>query len=183
MKSVIIDPSLLRKMVVSNVETGIIFWAKRERSNFHSDKDWKTWNTRFAGKQAFNTASMGYRIGHFQGRMIQAHKVIWALANGVWPVYPEQIDHINGDRSDNRLANLRLVSPSANRRNMRRPAHNTSGHVGVYWNRQRSAWQAQASDGKKTVCLGRFTTVEEAVAARLSYNETNGFHVNHGRSK
>lgn len=65
-----------------------------------------------------------------EGRRILAHRLAWFYVYGVWPT--AHIDHINGDPSDNRIANLRDVTHATNQQNRRRPAkHNSSGYLGV----------------------------------------------------
>lgn len=105
----------------------------------------------------------GYRNVHFQGRLCLEHRVIWFLYYGVWP--KSEIDHINGDRGDNRITNLRLATRSENGQNRKMPANNSSGHKGVTWVRSRKMWQAAINTGHKPKFLGRFATREEAAAA------------------
>lgn len=104
----------------------------------------------------------GYRTVLFRGRRHLEHRVAWFLHYGEWP--NQQIDHINGNPSDNRIVNLRLATPSENSRNRGKPPHNTTGFKGV--SRQRGRYQAliRIDDGKNKF-LGSFTTPEEASAA------------------
>lgn len=108
------------------------------------------------------------------------HRVIWEEANG--PI-PEgmSIDHINGDTKDNRLENLRCVTHSDNLKNCRRRPDNKSGVTGVRWEKERSKWAVQVRSQGKAIYLGRYTDWFDAVCARMSANNTYGFHANHGR--
>ena len=82
---------------------------------------------------------------------------------GAWP--KDQIDHVNGDRSDNRFCNLREATNSQNQANRRCEATSTSGVKGVSWDRRCRRWQAQISINGKPKHLGGFTSKEEAARA------------------
>lgn len=168
-----------------NFDTGKLFWQPRPVEMFRGTSQSplhrsRIWNTKFAGKEAFTAlTSNGYRCGRIFDRTYLAHRVIWLLATGQWA--DDTIDHINGDQLDNRLENLRAVSMAENNRNLRRPTHNTSGVVGVVWNRLNRKWMAQISQGVQTKYLGSFDKFEDAVAARKAAEIERGFHANHGR--
>lgn len=74
-------------------------------------------------------------------------------------------DHINGNGLDNRRANLRACTHAGNMQNKRRPANNTSGYKGVYWDSHGKKWRAQIKAGGKSQYLGGFDTPEEAARA------------------
>ena len=106
----------------------------------------------------------GYLQIRVQGRLHKAHRLAWLYVYGTWP--KDQIDHINRNRSDNRIANLRDVTQKQNMQNASKYSHNTSGHPGVHWRSDRAKWWALiASDGQKHY-LGCYNTIEEAVSAR-----------------
>lgn len=93
-----------------------------------------------------------------------------------------QIDHINGDTSDNRAVNLREVTNQDNHKNMKRHKGNKSGHTGVYWNTAVHKWQAYiAVDGKQKY-LGIYDDVKDAAKVRKEAEIKYGFHKNHGRT-
>ena len=94
-------------------------------------------------------------------RDIKLHRLVWLFGNGAWPRGP--LDHVNGDRSDNRLCNLRESTPALNNQNHHglRP-DNTSGIKGVYWDKRRSVWCAQISVNRKHIYLGQFDDKEDA---------------------
>lgn len=109
-----------------------------------------------------------------------AHRVAWLLIHGKWPEH--QIDHINGNPSDNRLINLREVNNQENHKNMKRHKGNKSGYTGVYWNTAVNKWQAYICiDGVQTY-LGVFDDVEEAAKVRADAEEMAKYHKNHGRT-
>ena len=90
-----------------------------------------------------------------------------------------EIDHINGDRYDNRIINLKEATTSENNRNRRITDRNTSGYVGVV--KQGDKWYAYIKvDGKK-IHLGTYNTKDEAIQARKQAEKKYGFHENHGK--
>lgn len=174
------SPELLRQLLHYEPETGKLFWRNRSLEMFPDRRSANTWNARFAGSEAFTAVeSKGYLFGSIFGAKYRAHRVIWALETGNWPV--EQIDHINGARDDNRIVNLREVSNAENGRNRRRPDANTSGVVGVYWNRARGKWLTRIIIDGRQHYLGLFVDFDEAVAVRKAAEAAQGFHENHGR--
>ena len=122
--------------------------------------------------------SEGYFQGKFQGRYYRAHRIIWRLQTGE---SPDVIDHINGDRTDNRWANLRNVSWIENARNSAAPSCNLSGVAGVSFNRRHSSWRAYITVDRRLIHLGTFKEKAAAIAARRVAEVKHGFHVNHGR--
>ena len=117
-----------------------------------------------AGDVAGCRGGRGYLRIQLQGRKYQAHRLAWLYIHGEWP--NDQIDHINRDRSDNRIDNLREVTNKQNHQNKSKYSNNTSGHPGVYWHKQNSKWQAKIEHNQKQIHLGYFTNIEEALSAR-----------------
>lgn len=109
---------------------------------------------------------LGYRNLRIDRRGYLAHRVAWLFVNGEWP--PGEIDHINGDRADNRISNLRLASDAENRRNSKRPVSNTSGVKGVSWCKKKKMWHAGIKYNYRTINLGYFDDVNEAGRAYQS---------------
>jgi hypothetical protein len=171
------DIETLKKLFTWNAETGSLVWKERPTEMFGRHQDWVTWNKRFAGKEALNHVCAGYCFGGIFGRVFRKHRVLWALEHGEWP---DNIDHINGNGLDNRLANLRSVPQSVNTKNMRLSKRNKSGVIGVAWIPRLKKWEAKLSSGGKFVYLGLHSKKEDAIAARLEANAQHGFHANHG---
>lgn len=118
----------------------------------------------------------GYRKVHIDGQYHSEHRVVWLLVNGESPEYPKfEIDHINGDRSDNRIENLRKVTKSTNQRNAGRRVSNTSGVHGVNWKAGANRWVARIWNGPRHVFLGQFKTLHEAQIARKAAERVLGF--------
>jgi hypothetical protein len=164
----------LRKLLAYDPDTGDLKWLTR--------RDVKaSWNTRYAGHPALACVHEdGYRKGRIHRKLFRAHRVAWALHHGRWPEL--DLDHINGNRSDNRIANLREVTRVENQRNMRLPSDNKSGVIGVYWNTARRKWVAEIRDaGGKKRHLGVFEDIEAAAAARRAAEQAAGYHENHGK--
>lgn len=134
---------------------------------------------RVAGKPAGWINKQGYAYLCINGRSFRAHRVAWAIYYGSWP--KGQIDHINGDRSDNSITNLRMVNNADNAKNQCLRVNNTSGATGVTWSKQRNLWQAQIVRNGKLKSLGHYTDKNDAIAARKTAEQEMGFHKNHGR--
>lgn len=105
----------------------------------------------------------GYLTAAVDGQEYLQHRLAWLWVHGVLP--SEGMDHINGVRSDNRLANLRLANKAENAQNKRMQRNNSSGHIGVSWRANRGHWLAQISVCGKHHYLGGYKTIEAAVEA------------------
>lgn len=172
------SPETLRKLLRYDPDTGKLYWLERNESWFPDERAKKIWNTRFAGKEAFTADSHGYKQGSVLGVRCEAHVIIWSMVYGE---LPDQIDHVDRDKSNNRLSNLRDGSNGANNRNLPRFRTNTSGVTGVTWNKGRGRWQAQIHHIGECVYLGLFPFKFDAILARLLAEKKFGFHPNHGR--
>ena len=121
----------------------------------------------------------GYLCTSIGGKLYQLRRLAWLHMHGDWPA--GQIDHINGDRTDNRISNLRDVSHIENGRNQKLGSTNKSGANGVHWFPSRKKWRAAITVNGKNRHLGYFDTVAQAAEARKIADEDHGFHRNHGR--
>ena len=139
----------------------------------------RSWNSRFANKPAFITTDVaGYKKGRLGKANYLAHQVIWAMHYGEW--IPE-VDHINRDRSDNRISNLRNGGNNINARNKSKQSNNTSGTTGVHWCRATEKWIARIYDNGIRVNLGSFNSLGDAKEARENAAKTLGYSEGHGR--
>lgn len=156
-------------------ETGRLTWLRREGDS----QGIKYFNTRFSGKEAGRMDKYGYRAIIIQGKDYLAHRLAWLYVHGEWP--ENEIDHINGIRDDNRIQNLRSVTHRVNARNLATPKNNTSGRIGVSWNRRDGKWAARIKNQGRLIYLGYFDSFEDACTAREAAEVEFGFHPNHGR--
>jgi hypothetical protein len=177
---------MLHRLLICDAEAGKLFWRERTPDLFADSKEGAErscakWNARFAGAEAIcsESASHGYLDGAIMGQGVLAHRVIWAMVHGHWPI---EVDHINGCRRDNRIGNLRDVTRAENMRNLRRRSDNPSGDAGVWQLPGSGKWRARVKFAGVITDLGRFETREAAVDARKAACAAMGFHPNHGRA-
>lgn len=148
-----IEVTTLKELVSYNKETGELFWKVRM-----SDKT-------PAGKQAGSKRKDGYVCLKIRGERLTAHRIAWAVFYGVWPT--NNIDHINGDPSDNRIENLRDVSQRENIQNLyRAKSNNKLGLLGVM--RDKKNFAARIVVNGLCIHLGNFSCPNAAHAAYLS---------------
>ena len=121
---------------------------------------------RAAGSSAGTPNWSGHLYVEIDRRTYAVHRVVWLYLYGAWP--SSQIDHINGKRDDNCIANLRLATPSENQCNSKRRSDNKSGLKGVCFRKDNGRWAAQITFDGQQRHLGLFATREEAYAARLA---------------
>jgi hypothetical protein len=170
----------LASLVAYDPLTGQLTYLERPRGYFKSDKSWKTWNTRFSGRPAMNVKnSRGYLVGRVNNTSMKAHRAAWALHYGRWPTY--EIDHVNGNKMDNRIENLRDVRTSENGKNRPKQRNNTSGVTGVGYTQTTGKWFARIKVSQKLIHLGYFNTKEGAVRSRLLAENRYGFTDRHGK--
>lgn len=171
-------PETLRELVAYDPETGKFTWRERTEKHFPDENVRNGFNTRYANQPAFITkCTHGYMRARIFTQFLKAHRVAWAITHGEWP---DHIDHINGDRADNRLCNLRSVTKAENAKNLRMNAKNKSGVTGVYWAKV-GHWRASIRVNGKTHILKSTSSFEEAVKARKAAEIKFGFHPNHGK--
>lgn len=168
-----VDVDYLRERLNYDPETGKLFWKDHEGMPKH-------WRTRWAGKEALtHIRSDGYYNGNVDYIKLTRHRVAWAIYYGKWP--EQEVDHINGVKTDNRISNLREVSHKENMRNASMRKDNASGVNGVYWYKRDKKWRVQVKVNGKFKSLGYFDTLEEAAKARQEANERYGFTGRHGK--
>ncbi len=168
MTAKILTQARLKELLHYNPDTGIFTW----RANYSS---------RTKGEPAGNVHHKGYvRIGIDMCSYF-AHRLAFLYMLGDFPKHGT--DHINHVKDDNRWVNLRDVSQKLNNKNITLPKNNTSGVVGVYWNKLRHKWQAYVIVNKKQIHLGLFNCITAATIARKTAEVKYDFHPNHGADK
>ena len=145
------DLQELSEWLAYSPETGEFTWLKTSGKGY-------------AGRIAGTRHAKGYITISVRGRMMLAHRVAWLFVNGKWP--SQQIDHVNGDKADNRIANLREATNAQNHCNRGPQKNNTSGVKGVYWFKPNRQWKAQIQVGGKQITLGYFHEFDAAVRCR-----------------
>lgn len=115
----------------------------------------------WANRRGYLTVGIAYR-------KYLVHRIAWLMTYGRWP--SGEVDHVNGIPGDNRIANLRDVSHKTNTENRRRAqSDNSTGLLGVCWDRVNRKFRATIQTGNRYVTIGRFDTQEEAHAAYVCH--------------
>ena len=143
----------LKEFLDYNPDTGIFTW-KKQISNLK------------VGQVAGTMSPMGYIQIRFKGSDYFAHRLAYYMYHGVDPL-KNLVDHKYGDKSNNKIKNLRLATNlqnGANRVNL--PSNNNSGAIGVCWDKKAKKWRAQIVVNKVQKHLGYFINKEDAIKAR-----------------
>ena len=148
LKNALPPQDILHKLFEYDAETGGLRWRDIDgRPNSHK------------GKDAGTPCSNGYRMVTVNRVHYRVHRIAWVYVNGDMPDQDLEIDHVNGDRADNRISNLRLATKSQNMANSR--GKSRSGlPKGVERNKGR--FTARIMIGRVRECLGTFDTPAEA---------------------
>lgn len=161
-----ITQEYLKSILCYDKNLGLFFWVnKKGRVK--------------AGSVAGYINSLGYNYIQIDGKMHCAHRLAWLYVYGYLP--NDEIDHINGNASDNRIANLREANRAQNTHNERLSITNKSGVKGVCWDKSRSKWMATCSANGKQYHLGRFDKIEDAEKIVMDFRmKAHGDFHNHG---
>lgn len=153
-----LTPEDVRFRIDYNPETGEFLWknSKMPKKN---------------GKKAGNPQKIGYYVLSIDKIHYLAHRIAWCHFYGEWPEL--LIDHIDGDKLNNKISNLRLATKQENQWNSNIWKSNKSGFKGVFWNSQKNKWQAKATKNYAGVHLGFFDDPLEASEAYKKYAEEN----------
>ncbi len=130
------------------------------------------------GDLAGGVDESGYIRIMIDGKKHRAHRLAFIFM-GETP--PEIVDHINGDRSDNRWVNLRRADPSINAKNASKRVDGKTIITGVGYVPRLGKWRVRINHNGKSIYLGVFESAAQAIAVRESANANLGFHENHGR--
>ena len=158
----------LKEPLHYNPDTGIFTWIKPNKRR-----------PDLIGKPAGWDNMAGYLKITIDYKQYFAHRLAWMYINGEWP--KDQIDHINHNRSDNRIDNIRSVSENINHKNKSMPITNKTGAVGIDLHKPNGKWRAGIRVDGRHISLGHFKTKSEAAKARRDADKKYGFHANHGK--
>jgi len=148
-------------------ETGFFKWVNCDQGSIKK------------GDIAGAVLDSGYRIIGYKGSVYKAHRLAFLFMEGEIPAL--QIDHINGNKDDNRFCNLRPVTHSENQRNQVIAKNNSSGFTGIIWCNHHEKWLVRISSNGKRVFIGYYKCKLDAVAERIRANKKFNYHENHGR--
>jgi hypothetical protein len=151
---------LIKRLKYSLV-SGIFTWNEREVLTIQD----KTWNKKHAGKVTGYIRHNGYKVINLEGREYTCSRLAWFYIYKKWPTL--EIDHINCDKLDNRISNLREASRSENAINKTTQSNNTTGYKGVWKRKNLNSWVAEIGKDGKRIKLGSFASPQEAHQAYL----------------
>lgn len=144
------NQQILKELLNYNPDTGVFTWA-------NDSKRVKT------GTKAGTITNQGYVRIKILDKVYMAHRLAWLYVYGVMP--SEQIDHINHDKADNRIENLREATNQQNQFNKPKSKYSKSNYKGISFHKRSNKWLAQININKVNTYLGIFDTEEEAALA------------------
>lgn len=124
----------------------------------------------------------GYRAIYFQGKNYAEHRLAWYFYYGKFPDTKNHIDHINHNKEDNRIDNLREVTPAENSKNRPRFVSRLD-EAGIWWCKRRKRYISEITLNQKKVYQKIFVDINEAITQRRAKLKQLGFHDNHGEKK
>ncbi|HHT2832409.1 TPA: HNH endonuclease [Klebsiella aerogenes] len=155
--------SFLRSIFNYDHETGVLFHRNRPEVMFKSSRQFLNWNSRYPGTPVGSITKGGYLATRINGEDYYVHVLIWAYVNGDDGCL--SVDHINRNRCDNRISNLRLATNSQNLFNSGCSRNSLSREKGVHKRKDCDTWRAVIDVDGKRINLGSFKSKEEAVEA------------------
>lgn len=174
-----IGMEFISKAITYDALTGQVRWAKdRPKSHFKNERGCRCYKSNHSGKIAGTDSAHGYKLIQLKGKTFFLHRVVFFLCHG-W--LPENIDHKNCNRTDNRISNLRPASKSRNSFNRKINSNNKSGYKGVDYLSKTGRFRAQIQKNYIKIVIGEFRTAEEAHRAYvMKSDELFGEFSNHG---
>jgi len=163
-----VNQKLLKALLDYDPETGSFTWKRRtpdlfDDSRGYAERSCKAWNNKFLKKTPGHLTEDGYiTIGIFNKNYL-AHKLAWIWMTGSTP---DEIDHADRNKSNNKWDNLRAATRPQNAANKLKNRTNTSGFKGVFWHPGASKWMAQICVNRRSIYLGIFDC---PAAASLAY--------------
>jgi len=172
------DSDYLNECYTYNPGSGVLTRKERPEKHFKSLAACKSVNKRFAGTTSNIPCETGYYITSLDYKYYLSHRIIWKMVHGEDPGF---IDHIDGDRTNNRISNLRIVSRKENAMNRAVQRNSSTGIHGVTINRRGKKYDVYIKIDKVRTYLGSTKDLFEACCLRKSAEFSMGFHPNHGR--
>jgi len=156
---------------------GELIWNVRPEGHFKTLKGCRVFNSKCSGKPAGSAHNRGYLAVNIYEVAYLIHRVCWAMYYGQWP--DSDLDHINGNKSDNRIENLRAVTRETNSRNQKLRSNNSTSCMGV--TKDRGAFRVRINVDGKRISVGSYPSLEDAIIARKEAERKHEYHENHGR--
>jgi hypothetical protein len=166
-----VNVDTIKEVLDYNQETGTFTWKVRTAQRIKIGD--------IAGSISKSATSFGYLRIKLFGKSYLAHRLAWLITYGSFP--NGILDHIDGDKLNNSIKNLREVTRKENMQNTKLREDNTSGFNGVYFHQQRKKWVAYITEDNKMIYLGIFKNKEDAISKRIEADKAIGFHQNHGK--
>lgn len=177
-------PTVLRQLLRYELQTGKLFWRERTPNMFSdaghtAEHTCNRWNANYAGREAFTAVNrQGYKCGAVNDTQYKAHRIAWSIHFGSTP--KDQIDHIDGDRINNRISNLREVTNRQNSMSSARGKNNTTGYTGVSLDKRRGKYRSYIKVNGRQIVLGYYDCPEAAHLAYIEAKRKYGFSDRHG---
>jgi hypothetical protein len=157
-----------RSLLSYDPETGEFRWLVKRTRNLKAN----------VGDLAGGVCDNGYIRMMVGGRKYRAHRLAFLFMGRDMP---QQVDHINGNRTDNRWCNLRAADPNINAKNARKRKDGNTPVTGIGYVKRLKKWRVRVNHCGKPIYLGIYSSLEDAMNARAAANGEYGFHENHGR--
>lgn len=183
-KAKYISPEMVRDLLDYDCESGIFKFKRRDIKYCTNKAYMDRFNRNTAGTIAGSIKPNGSGNHYIHITLLDsvrylAHRVAWVWVTGEQPI---EIDHKNGDGTDNRFQNLRSVTKSGNQRNQKKRCDNTSGETGVSYVKKDKTWKANIGTGRKGESLSKtFKNKSDAISWRRKMSEKLNYSTNHGR--
>lgn len=163
-------PERLRQLIEYRPDTGELVWKPRVPSDFNArnpEAACDAFNRRRAGQIAGKVNRQGYVIVQVDGQAYKGHRIAWAMYHGAWP--EGVIDHINRQKADNKIQNLRDVSQAENCENRSINRNHDSGVKGVTWHAKDNMWHVRVRIDGKLKTIFRSWDKPEAIRALIAH--------------
>lgn len=156
----------LRECFEYDPMSGVATWLERPIEHFETCRARATWNSNRAWGKVGSKNNNGYYSTFINNEPYLLHRLIWKWWYGTEPLI---IDHIDRDKTNNRIVNLRSVTRHQNCHNRNMNNNNTSGYAGI--DHIRGRWRARTQLNKETIHIGLYDTLNEAIAAIKEFKE------------